>query len=234
VRLGQEVIRIAQERGRCTVHTREGETTVDHVIVAVPLRLVPEMAFDPPLSAGRLDAMLAQGFALGGKVVAQYAEAEALSSALPGTCLTDGPISGVWLSVPPDTGGRAVVVGFASGLNRRILDDEDAALDALDRVVTVLLGRPARRVTGRAKHWTADRHSRAVGSPPSVIHEASVPVMSAPHGRVAFAGDYTETIYFGTLEGAVRSGLRAADDGLVWPQRVLADAADALAVEAVA
>jgi monoamine oxidase len=234
VRLGQRVTRIAQERGRCAVRTTDGVTSVDHVIVAVPLRVVPEMGFDPPLSAGRLDAMLAQGFALGGKVVAQYAEAEALTAVLPGTCLTDGPISGVWLSVPPDTGGRAVVAGFAAGAHRRILDDEEAALEALDRIVSALLGRPARRLAGRAKHWTADRYARAVGSPPSVVHAEAVPVMSAPHGRVAFAGDYAELPFFGTLEGAVRSGIRAADEVLDWPRRVLAEAADALAEEAVA
>jgi monoamine oxidase len=38
--------------------------------------------------------------------------------------------------------------------------------------------------------------------------------MAAPDGRVHFAGDYTECDLTGTMEGAIRSGQRAADEVL--------------------
>jgi monoamine oxidase len=38
------------------------------------------------------------------------------------------------------------------------------------------------------------------------------PTLTAPHGRVHFAGTETSTEFFGLLEGAVRSGRRAAAD----------------------
>jgi len=38
------------------------------------------------------------------------------------------------------------------------------------------------------------------------------PTLTAPHGRVHFAGTETSTEFFGLLEGAIRSGRRAVAD----------------------
>jgi monoamine oxidase len=46
----------------------------------------------------------------------------------------------------------------------------------------------------------------------SAVRQADIDAIQAPVGAVHFAGDYTDSTYIGLMEGAVRSGRRAARD----------------------
>jgi len=225
VRLDSPVRTIRQSGGSVVVELESGERVpAGHVVVAVAPFVLPSIGFDPPLPAPLTGALTALQRASGGKVVAQYAEGDRVRAALSRAVFADGPVNTAWVSNPYVTDGPAVVSGFVCGENRHVLEDENAALAELDAVVGTAVGGPITRVAGQVKNWTADPHALGIGGMPLfVTRRPQVAVMSTPERRVHFAGDFTDVSFCATMEGAVRSGLRAADEVLRAPTRMTLD-----------
>lgn len=222
IRLDTEVRVIRQRRGRVTVSLANGDTLASgQAIVAVSPFVLGAIGFDPPLPAATVAATTSMPRALGGKVVAQYREGDAVRAALRHGVFTDGPVHSAWLANPDVTTGPAVVSGLICGAAREQLERGDAALKALDALVETAVGAPATRIHGVIKNWTADQYSLGIGGAAgSAVRGVQVAVFAAPERRVHFAGAYTDEEFCETLEGAVRSGIRVASEILRHPVRV--------------
>ncbi|NBE50003.1 flavin monoamine oxidase family protein [Streptomyces boluensis] len=222
IRLDTPVLAVRQSGGRVTVETESGETiSADRVIVAVPPFVVPTLGFDPPLPATRIGALTSLQRASGGKVIAQYAEGDAVRAALTRGVFSDGPINIAWVGNPYVTQGPAVVSGFLCGADRQFLESDDAAVAGLDAVVETAVGSPVTRIAATRKDWTPDRFALAMGTTLPAAQRGSLAAQFAfPDRRVHFAGDYTVGRLSGTMEAAVRSGERAADEVLRRPGRM--------------
>jgi len=84
---------------------------------------------------------------------------------------------------------------------------------------------PRRRATARAcrrSHrcllttwnddpWAGESYS---GAPPCSVEPGDDDLIAQPSGRIYFAGEHTAGDWAGLMEGALRSGLRAADEVL--------------------
>lgn len=221
VRLSTPARTVRQGNGRAEVELENGDVlSARAVVVAVAPLVLGTLGFDPPLSATRLAVLTGMQRALGGKVIAQYLEGDTVRSALSNAAYSDGAINTVWVSNPYVTSGPAVVTGFACGTGRVLLEDETKALEALDALVSSVVGGPVTRIHGLAKDWSTDPYSFAIGIlPPYTTRAAQVSLLAAPERRVHFAGDYTDIDFCETLEGAVRSGIRAAEEVLAHPSR---------------
>lgn len=215
-------VRTIRQAGGVFVTAEDSDTDrFDRVIVTAPFHVLATIGFDPPLEPARLAALNAFRPSSGGKVVAQYAEGDAVRAALARACFTDGEIHTMWVSNPYVTEGPAVVTGFASGSNRVLLESPDAALRLLDEFVAVAAQAPVTRIAGAVKDWTADRWALAAATTPGESQRGElIPRVAQPLNRVHFAGDYTDMRWPGTMEGAVRSGVRAADEVLRRPTRI--------------
>ena len=222
VRLSTAVRTVRQAGGGVRVDLENGDTwTGRQVIVAVPPFLLPTIGFDPPLPPPQLGALTSLQRSWGGKVIGQYAEGDAVRRALGRAVFTDGPVNTAWVSNPYVTEGPAVVTGFICGVERAVLESEALAVAALDAVVEVAVGTPVTRLASLTKNWTADPLALGMGAMPSVSQRgALVAVFATPERRVHFAGDYTDVELCGTMEGAVRSGQRAATEVLRMPDRM--------------
>ncbi|MFB7161056.1 flavin monoamine oxidase family protein [Streptomyces sp. NPDC056242] len=222
VRLEAPVRSVRQAGGHVQVELESGERLLARqVVMAVPAFVLPTIGFDPPLPATLTGALTSLQRAVGGKVIAQYAEGDAVRAALTHGVFTDGPVNTAWVGNPHVTDGPAVVSGFICGTHRHVLECDHTALGALDEVVRIAVGAPVTRIASARKNWTADPFALGMGATARrTARRALVAQFATPDRRVHFAGDHTDADMGGTLEGAVRSGARAADEVLRSPARM--------------
>jgi (S)-6-hydroxynicotine oxidase len=182
-----------------TVEHPGGAVTCGAAIVAVPLGVVADIGFDPPLAPAHVE-IAREGVAGGTEKLT------ALVANCPRPFLAYGFPPGGGLIAAATTshdGDRASVVAFTS--HRGTLDPNDAgavqaALRAYCPEITV------EAVTGH--DWAGDPFARGTWSYYRPGQSLRVPRLARRRGRVAFAGsDYERRL---GIEGALASGMAAA------------------------
>ena len=213
--LGSPVRTIAVRRGGVTVTSRKVIVKAKRVIVAIPPVLAGRIDFSPGLPAARdgLSQRLPQGTLM--KVATVYDRPFWREQGLTGTGLTlRGPVNAIFDDSPPD-GSPGVLFGFVGGDEARAF----ARLNATDRRAAALssfvecfgeeAGRPAEYFE---TDWPGARWSRGgpVGIAAPGVLLSHGPALRAPVGPIHWAGTETSTFWNGYMDGAVRSGHRAA------------------------
>jgi monoamine oxidase len=215
VKLGTPVHRVESFKGGVRVVSKHHVVTARQVIVAVPPTLVRRIHFHPALPATRraLDREMPQGALL--KVTAVYDRAFWRDAGLSGTAISlNGPVNATFDDSPPD-GSPGAVFGFVGGDEAR----RYRAMSKADRRAAVLknfsdlFGRQALNPTRFFDtDWPGARWSR--GGPVGIAHPglllAHGPALRDPVGRIHWAGTETSGYWNGYMDGAVRSGKRAA------------------------
>ena len=189
------------------------------VIVAVPPVLANRISFSPalPFARDQLGQRLGQGTLT--KVAATYDTPFWRADGYNGTAVnTRGLVSATFDDSPPD-GGPGVIFGFVGGDKAR----EYTGLSAAERKSRVLdefvafFGDKARQATDFFDtEWPNEVWSRGgpVGIAGPGVLVAGGPALRAPVGRIHWAGTETSTFWNGYMDGAVRSGERAAKEVL--------------------
>ena len=205
VRLGRPANAVVERGGR--VEVRAGDPIeADAVVVAVPVRLVTELAFDPPMPPEQREAFEGLPMGMASKLAVPLAGE-------PERCAIQCADLPFWFWVADGEDGhpRRVVTSFAgSELPQGPLSTASGdPATWLHRIVDLA---PELRPAGGAviKAWGLDAWSRGAYSAwdhPSIARRAEFERM---HGAVAFAGEHTAGEHSGTMEGALRSGRRAA------------------------
>jgi len=183
--------------------------------VAVPPALARRIRYEPGLPANRraLAREMPQGTLL--KVTAVYDRPFWREQNLNGTAVSlNGPVNATFDDSPPD-GSPGVLFGFVGGDEARRYRAQSKA----DRRAAVLknfadyFGQEAlnaRRFFDT--DWPGARWSR--GGPVGIAHPglllAHGPALREPVGAIHWAGTETSTYWNGYMDGAVRSGKRAA------------------------
>jgi monoamine oxidase len=217
--LGQEVVGIERARGRVTVVTRGDEFVGRRAILTPPRPVLDTLRYRPPLPPAYDQLLQRQPMGAVTKVNAIYREPFWRADGLNGSVVSDtGPIRVVFDNSPP--GGRpGVLVGFFEGNASRAAFRSTparrraAALASFERY----FGARARSPIGfHDMEWAAEPFTRgAYGSysPPGVI-TALGQATDGPVGLLHFAGDGTSAQWPGYMDGAIRSGERAAHEVL--------------------
>lgn len=211
IRLERPVRMIARSGSRWVVEADGEDLTADDVVVAVPLTPTLEIGFDPPLPGWKVDALLSIPMSRGGKVVGQYSHASSVISGIGGSLVSDGRISWCWTRPqgPEDT---VVVFGLAGEGNDSFLRDEERALAELDGIVRLAAGDAPRRLAGVVRDWTTEEFSGGVVSVPWADRERLTSMAAQSVGSIHFAGEHTDNLMHCAMDGALRSGLRVADE----------------------
>ena len=216
-RLGETVhlsapVTAVRDFGRSvTVYTDDGETTVDAVVVTLPLGVLRGGAVELTLPGWKTEAMAA--------VVQGHAAKLHLALDRPppaSAVLSVDHRFWTWTAAVA-TGAVAPVLNCFAGSAAAV-----AALDVTggpDRWVE--LARMVRADLSIAPvdpvltHWAADPCALGAYSAPGPAWTRDVAErLSAPVGRVFFAGEHTDAEMSGLMEGALRSGERAAEQVL--------------------
>lgn len=192
------------------IQVEAGESVLaDAAVVAVPVRLVTELVFDPPLEADQLEAF--EGLPMG--------VASKLASPLDGEperCAIQCADLPFWFWVADGAEGtRRVVTSFAgSEIPQGPLGTPTGDPRAWVRRLVELA--PELRPSGAAvmKVWAEDPLARGAYSAWDGASLGRRHLFERMHGAVAFAGEHTAGEHSGTMEGALRSGRRAASQVL--------------------
>ncbi len=219
VRLSQPVRRISQHGQKVTIYTDQLTVNGRAVIVTGPPALTGLIRYEPDLPAAR--AQLLQRFPQGSaiKVEAVYPRPFWRAEGLAGQVTSDtGPIKITFDNSPPD-GSPGVLLGFVEGHDARVF----AGLSAAERRRRALecfvryFGRRAANPTDYIEmNWSTEPWTRGcyVGfTPPGVLTDYGTAIR-APIGRIHWAGAETSDYWNGYMDGAIRSGERAAQEAL--------------------
>lgn len=216
VSLGARVSAVCADDGGVTVSVPGMDVRCERVVITAPPPLAGRITYDPPVPARR--DHLTQRMPMGSitKMVAVYEQPFWRREGLSGTVLSpDGAVPTVLDVSPPE--GPGVLCALVPGGSSRRLDGvsgDESRRQVLDHLA-ISFGPAARQPLEWFEHrWADDPDSRGGYSAywaPGVMSAAG-DTLRAPVGRVHWAGSETSTEWTGYMEGAVRSGERAADE----------------------
>lgn len=226
VRLNTAVRRIGHGPGQVvltaeTVGSGDGgrgemvEIAASRVIVALPPVLAGRLDYSPALPALRdgLTQRMIQGSVV--KTMAIYPEPFWRGQGLSGQAVSaDGPVSVVFDNSPPD-GSPGVLLAFLEGAAARRASDlpQHERRRIVVECLTRLFGPGAANPEGYVdKAWAADEWARGCygGFMPAGAWFSHGSALRAPVGPIHWAGAETSSRWAGYMEGAIRSGRRAA------------------------
>ena len=219
VRLSSPVRRVDQSGSGVAVEGDGFSVTADRLIVAIPPTLAGRLDWIPAMPA--LRDQLTQRVPMGTvtKVQCVYDEPFWRADGLNGQSTSDtGPVKLTFDNSPPD-GSVGVLMGFIEGSDGRALlgasreERQAGVVDSFSRY----FGDKARNVEQYVEmSWAAEPYTRGCYAgffAPGVWSDYGT-ALRAPVGRVHWAGTETATEWNGYIDGAVRSGARAAAEVL--------------------
>jgi monoamine oxidase len=222
-RLGRRVVlnapvrRIAHAGRGVTVTSDAGTWHGQAVIVAMAPTLAGRIDYDPPLPAQRdqLTQRVPQGSVI--KYEAVYPKPFWRAEGLSAYSNSDrSPVRLTYDNSPP-SGTPGVLLGFVTGQDARRLTTmgPGARRKAVVASFTRLLGPKAAHPGTLVEHnWSEEPWTRGCYEgylPPGVWTDYGA-ALRAPIGRVHWAGTETSEVFMGYMDGAVRSGERAASE----------------------
>ena len=219
VRLSSPVRTIEQGSSQVVVSGNGYSVTGKRVIVAVPPALVAALEFSPGMSALRTQLMQRMPHGSLMKCEAVYDKPFWRDQHLSGQIVSDqGLARSTFDNSPPTNGNRpGIMMGFVGGNEARAWADKPAA-DRKARVIadfTAAFGSTASKPTDYVeKDWATEEWTRGCPTaycPPGVLLDFGT-AMRPAFGRVHWAGTETATYWAGYMDGAVRSGERAAQE----------------------
>jgi len=195
--------------GQVGVATGDADVSADAVVVTVPASLTNTIAFDPPLPTWKLDALSRLGLGQAAKLHVP------LAATAPTSAVLDVD-RGYWCWTAHGADGRPqpVVHCFAGAkpqLDGLAVDDGPSAwVAALSQL------RPDLRLTPQGAvltTWNDDPWAAMAYSAFSTQQRpGDAAALARSIGPVHFAGEHTAGDWAALMEGALRSGIRAADE----------------------
>jgi monoamine oxidase len=217
--LNAPVDRIVQDSFRVNVYSGDLTVVAKHAIVAVPPTLAARIAYEPGLPAARdqLTQRLPQGTLI--KATAVYDKPFWRDQGLNGMALSlNGPVSATFDDSPPNA-SKGVIFGFIGGAAARNFvqktssERRDQVLYFFKQFFGSKAGSPEQYFE---TNWTRQQWTRgcpvAIAGPGTLTAYGSA--IRKPVGRIHWAGTETSTYWNGYMDGAVRSGTRAAKEVL--------------------
>jgi monoamine oxidase len=207
--LSTPVGRIAWAGSEIHASVRGGEERADACVVAVPGNVVDRIAFDPELPRTLADAIDRVVYGHAAKLFIPLRE-----PAPPSAVLSVPERYWTWTATASGGAVQPVVscfAGSAAALRRlRVHEGPATWIDSVARLRPDLSLDPAGAAlsTWDQDPWAGAAYSTSTPSRPDPA------ILSRPAGRLVFCGEHTDGPFAALMEGALRSGLRAAEQVL--------------------
>ncbi|WP_077489873.1 flavin monoamine oxidase family protein [Sinomonas mesophila] len=215
VRLNAVVRTIRQDESGVLVEYEGGSITAGRVVVAVPQTLAGRLRYVPPLPALRdgLTQQMPAGSVI--KLQVGYDAPFWREDGLSGLVLSLDDALTVVLDNSPHDGSCGVLVGFLEGAHARTASlmgaDERREL-VIAALVKYFGPKAANPFDIVEQDWTAEEFTRGCygGRLGAGVWTQYGRALAVPVGRIHWAGAETSTVWNGYMDGAIRSGYRAA------------------------
>jgi monoamine oxidase len=217
--LSAPVSRIEHTAGQVRVRAADAEVVARRAIVAMAPALCDRIEWAPELPPAR--AQLGQRMPWGSylKCLAIYDEPFWRADGLSGESVSDsGPATTTFDNSPPD-GRPGILLAFCSGGEARALQRQSASrrrTAVLDGLVRTFGPRARKAERFIEQDWSRERFTG--GAPvcfmPPGVQTGFGAAIREPVGPIHWAGTETAEVWSGYMEGALRSGERAAQEAL--------------------
>jgi len=204
VHLGVPVRRVAWSASGVTVTAAGDELTAEACLIAVPATTIGDIEFQPALPTPFARALESVRYGHAAKLFVPLIAPASTSAVMsvPGR---------YWSWTSTGAGGRVQPVANAFAGSARALERLDVDNGPGTWVASLRELRPELELAAEGavlSRWSDDPWARAAYSipPPQEVTE----VLSRPLGPVSFAGEHAGGPFAGLMEGALRSGRRAA------------------------
>jgi monoamine oxidase len=209
--LSSPVRAIEQHEDGVRVLTPAGEVEADRAIIAVPMAILRNMQVNPVIPARSRDAWDRAGVACNAKLHVPLTAPAAPSA-------VQSVKGAFWTWTATDGSGQVQPVlhafgGTATGLAALGVDDGPEVWAARVAALRPELATEPRRAlltTWNDDPWAGESYSANT----TRVAPGDDDLIRAPVGRLHFAGEHTAGDWAGLMEGALRSGIRVADEVL--------------------
>lgn len=225
--LNQEVVGVTVEDDNLDsivrIDTSEGDSYVgSHVIITVPLGVLKTdmITFSPPLSNAKEDAISRIGFGVIEKIVLTFQNAFWRKDPNWHTNIiyltNERPSRFSYFVDCSDTAGSPTILTVVvAEMAQQLIDDPDVFIEEMKDVLKSMYPDDYETpVDSATTTWQSDQYARgtytflSTATLPGDIEMLAEPEHSE---KVLFAGESTHKLFYGYLEGAMRSGQREAD-----------------------
>jgi len=220
VMVGAAVRAISQDTASVLVESDKRKWRADFAIVAMPLPLSARINYQPPLPPQR--DILAQHMPMGSviKYWVAYEKPWWREKGFNGMLQSDeAPSQFIAGDGTPEEGKPGLLVGFMEGhhaMNWTGKSMEERKKKVVERLVSFLGAEAANPIDYEDQDWPADPWSRGcygASMTPGIMTTVGR-VIREPYGRIHWAGSETSERWMGYIDGAIRSGDRAAAETL--------------------
>ncbi|CAM4428881.1 Putrescine oxidase [Mycobacterium basiliense] len=215
LQLSQPVHQISQDADGVTVRSDYLAVRAQRVVVAIPMALADSIRYEPALPVDR--AFLNQRMPSGAvvKISVVYDEPFWRADGLSGQSAAPGSPATLTIDACTDTAIPGIMCVITEGpAARKLAQVDDAERRAL--VISELVDRFGNKASApvefHEQNWTHDRYSGGgmiSHTPTGVLTEFGY-TLRPPSGRIHWAGTESSATMCGWVDGAIRSGERAA------------------------
>ncbi|MDH4556381.1 flavin monoamine oxidase family protein [Pseudomonas sp. BN417] len=212
IKTNARVSAIVQEKDGVTVKVGGTGYSADYVVLAVPLPALDKISLTPSLSALQLRALKDINYGWRDQMLLKFKKPVWGKSRLSGEVYSDQGLGMLWVE-PALKGGANLLINL-SGDNARLMQafgDRQLIDQVLIRFDKLYPGAREQFKGFELRRYGKDALAGGayLAYGPGEISRYWR-LWEQPLGRVVFAGEHTDALYPGTLEGALRSGQRAA------------------------
>lgn len=213
IKTSSPVTSIVQDKDGVTVKVGSVGYQADYLVMAVPLRALAKIQMTPGLDNQHLAALKGTNYGWRDQLMLKFKNPVWESRArMSGEIFSNAGLGMLWIE-PALKGGANVVINL-SGDNARLLQ----AFGDKQMVDQVLIRLHAfyPQARGAFTGYEIRRYSTDAGTGGAYLAYGPGQISKywrlweRPVQRITFAGEHTDALYPGTLEGALRSGQRAA------------------------
>jgi monoamine oxidase len=217
VHLSQPVRRITQDGDGVTVRSDDMTVRAGRVIVAIPMAIAGSIVYEPllPMDRSFLNQRMPGGAIL--KTSVFYDEPFWRADGLSGQSAAPGTPATLTLDACTDTAVPGIMCvitegGAARELTR--LDEAGRKAAVIGELVDRFGEKASAPVEYHEQNWTIERYSGGgmISHTPTGVLTEFGPALRAPCGRIHWAGTESSAVMCGWIDGAIRSGERAASE----------------------
>ncbi len=213
--LNAPVTEIKQNRKRVTVLAGGKAYKADYVVVTVPAPVLNKIEFTPNLPISIRVAADQLSYGSHTKVIMQFSKRFWLEQGLSGDTASELPIGWTWEATDQQDGQAGILIAYTSGRNadaQKYKKNSGIIKNKLKQVEAMYPGSTQYFLKAQVQSWNREPWTGGGYSAYSPGQVTSLwGAFDEPYGRIFFAGEHTDTLYPGYMEGAVRSGQKAAE-----------------------